>query len=298
MTDTSKTIRRVRAGAGVALALLIAGAATAAAPGGGERVVAFDERLFDGLGTVVVSQSPDIVYGRDVDYEAWPLAQVAARAFPDWKQLLAGDAVLILRAHGGYEPLMMFSDAFTGSAFVTRRIAGRTAGSPYDCWIEGGSKHCDLGYFLVWTDGFYPDRPQPWGITEIELVDFAAAFGNTVPRSDDSQVLAGFEAWKHYCIECHRVNFEGGSKATDHVVRGGPLTRELLAFFVRDYRRANPASWMPDFSNILGERDIDALYRYLSHMYRHHNVCSGTRPDPRCPESRAQGHPPAADAAD
>jgi len=247
------------------------------------RVAALDDALLDGLQTVVVSQSPDTVYGHDVDYEAWPMARIVTHAFPDWKRLVARDAVLILRSHGGYEPLMMFGEALTGEAYVTRRIAGRSADAPYDCWTEGGSEHCDLGRFLVWTDGRYPERPQPWGLRELVVVDFVDAFGLAIPDSEDREVQQGFDLYKQYCIECHRVNFQGGRKATDHVVRDMKVSREALAFFVHQYRRVNPATYMPDYGEILDARDIDRLHAYLEHMFEHQNVCDRNPPDSRCP---------------
>lgn len=246
------------------------------------RVVSLDAGLFEDLHTVIVAQHPDVVYGRNVDYEAYPLAELLAVAFPDWKRLLAEDAVLILRASGGYEPIMLFSDAFQGKAYVAVRIAGRDDEEPYDCWTEGGEEHCDLGYFLIWTDGFYPDRPQPWGTYELEVVRFENAFGDTIPLTDDERVQEGYALYKQYCIECHRINGQGGGKATDHVIRGGPVTPELLEFFLTSYRKANPASYMPDFSEVLSAGDIEALYRYLSHMSTEQNRCLIEPADPRC----------------
>ena len=246
------------------------------------RIVVLEPGLFSDLHTVVVSQHPDVVYGRDVDYEAYPLAELLVAAFPDWKRLLADDAVLILRASGGYEPIMLFSDAFQGKAYMAVRIAGRGGGDPYDCWTEGGEEHCDLGYFLIWTDGLYPDRPQPWGTYELEVVRFEDAFGDTIPLTDDIRVQQGYVAYKQYCIECHRINFQGGGKATDHVIRSGPISLEVLEFFLTSYRKTNPASYMPDFSDVLSPGDIDALYRYITHMSTAQNRCLAEPPDPRC----------------
>jgi mono/diheme cytochrome c family protein len=279
----TSTLESVAAGLLAVLALTAAGSVAVAGEAETGRVAALDDALLDGLQTVVVSQSPDTVYGHEVDYEAWPMARIVTLAYPDWKQLVARDAVLILRAHGGYEPLMMFSKALTGEAYVTRRIAGRSADAPYDCWTEGGSEHCDLGRFLVWTDGRYPERPQPWGLRELVVVDFVDAFGRAIPDSDDPQVREGFELYKQYCIECHRVNFQGGRKATDHVVRDVKVSRESLAFFVHQYRRVNPATYMPDYRGILDGGDIDRLHAYLAHMFEHQNVCDRRPPDPRCP---------------
>ncbi|MEO1203944.1 MAG: cytochrome c [Pseudomonadota bacterium] len=261
----------------LAVALLLA-----AVPAGAQ-VVTLDDALFAGLQPVTVAQTPDVVYSKDVRYTAYPLAQVLVEAYPDWKRLIERDAVLIMRASGGYEPFMLFSEAFAGRAFVAVSLAGRMPDDPYDCWTEGGEQHCDLGYFVIWTDGLYPDRPQPWGTYELEVVRYEDAFGDTIPVSDDAAVHAGYTLYKQYCIECHRINFQGGRKATDHVVRGAPLTRELLDFFVRDYRKANPATYMPDFGEVLSAEQVDALYRYIRHMSENQNLCRDADRDPRCP---------------
>jgi len=246
-------------------------------------VVSLTEEVFAALHPVVVHQAADAVYSTSIDYSAYPLAELLANVYPDWKRLIDDEAVLVFRASGDYEPFMLFSEAFVGTAYVATRIAGRGTEAPYDCWTEGGEEHCDLGYFLIWTDGNYPDKPQPWGIREIAVARFESAYGDTMPRTDDPQVQAGYAAYKQYCIECHRINFQGGGKATDHVVRGGPVTLDLLEFFLHRYRKLNPASYMPDFSGVLDSDETAAIYRYISHMSAEQNLCRGEPADSRCP---------------
>ena len=249
----------------------------------GNNVVSLGHGALAELHPVIVNQANDAVYSRNVDYVAYSLAEVLAKFYPDWKRLINNEAVLVFRASGDYEPFMLFSEAFLGTAYLATQIAGRSAERPYDCWTEGGEEHCDLGYFLIWTDGNYPDKPQPWGVHELEVVRFESAYGETIPRTPDPEVQAGYAAYKQYCIECHRVNFQGGGKATDHVIRGGPLTLESLRFFLHRYRQLNPASYMPDFSGVLSDHETAAIYRYIRHMSDEQNLCHGEPRDPRCP---------------
>lgn len=231
-----------------------------------ERIVTLDDKLLAGLHQVIVSQTPDIVFNRDLNYSAYPLSEVLIKAFPDWKELLAQDAVLIMRATGGYAPQMAFSDGFSGRAFIATNIEGRPTDQPYDCWQEGGEEHCDLGYYFIWTDGNYPERPQPWGTYELEVVQFEDVYGKIIPQTKDEVVLSGFETYQKYCLECHRINDLGGSKGTEHAQRPAPLQLETLKFFIFEYRKNNPSTYMPDFSEILKEKDANELMAYIDFM--------------------------------
>ena len=249
-----------------------------------KRVIQLSDPLFEGLHQVVVRQSKDAVYKKSVEYEAYPFNEVLIKAFPDWKDLLSEDAQLILRAVGDYAPVMSFADGFSGRAFLATKIAGRTREKPYDCWTEGGNEHCDLGYFLIWTDGIYPDRPQPWGTFELEVVQFEEIYKDAIPNVDASRVAAGFKLYRKYCIECHQVNFTGGGKATEHVVRPVALDQNTLNFFLFQYRNANPVTYMPDFNGILTEDEAEQIFAYLDHMFQHQNICQLNPRDSRCTE--------------
>jgi len=233
-----------------------------------KRLVSLNKELLKGLHKVVVVQAPDPVYKRNVAYEAYPLSEVLTKAYPDWKELIANDAMLIMRATGDYTPMMSFSDGFSGRAYLATNIAGRSKDNPYDCWTEGGEEHCDLGYFLIWTDGFYPERPQPWGTYEMEVVQFEEVYADAIPNTDDEKVNAGFNLYRKYCIECHRVNDAGGSKATEHVARDIPLQQNTLEFFLFQFRKNNPSTYMPDFSDILTKNDAEKIMAYIDYMSR------------------------------
>ena len=230
-------------------------------------IVPLNDTLFQNLHKVQVSQEPDAVFKRDIIYDAYPLSAVLIEAFPNWKSLINEDAVLLMRATGGYEPQMAFSDGFSGRAFVATNIYGRPADDPYDCWEEGGEEHCDLGYYFIWTDGFYPERPQPWGTYELEVVSFEEIYAKVIPETDHKPILQGFESYRKYCLECHRINDLGGSKGTEHVQRSAKLDQKTLDFFLFEYRKSNPATYMPDFSEILTTEQAAEILAYLDFMY-------------------------------
>lgn len=246
------------------------------------KTVQLEEGFLDGLHKIVVKQTEDVVFKKEVDYEAYPLSEVLIKAFPGWKDLLAADAMLVMRASGGYAPQMPFSEGFSGRVFLATNIAGRGEENPYDCWMEGGKEHCDLGYFIIWTDGYYPERPQPWGTYELEVVQFEKAYADAIPHSEATAIAGGFELYRKYCIECHRVNFVGGSMGTEHVVREFPLDQEVLDNFVFQFRKNNPATFMPDFNDILTKTDTESILAYLDHMNQHQNICQKLPDDPRC----------------
>ena len=251
-------------------------------------VVKLERPLFDGISKVIVRQNPDAVYHRDVSYEAYPLSEVLIKAYPDWKQLLQQDAVLVMRAVGGYEPQMPFSDAFSGRVYLATNMLGRGPEQPYDCWMEGGEEHCDLGYFVIWTDGFYPERPQPWGTFEFEVVMFEEAFGDAIPNTDAPLVLEGFAKYRQYCLECHQINFVGGNKATEHVARPISLDQKALNYYLFNYRKHNSMTYMPDFNDKLSLDDAEEIMAYLDHMQQNQNICNLHPEDPRCAELNSE----------
>ena len=247
-------------------------------------VVPLTDSLFQGMKQVVVSQEEDVVFKRPMQYQAYAFNEVLIRAFPNWKELLQEDAVLIMRAPGDYAPQMPFSDAFSGRVYLASQKVGGTEEQPYDCWEEGGEEHCDLGYFVIWTDGYYPDRPQPWGTYELEVVDFTSAYAAAIPNTNEQLVQEGFTTYRQYCLECHRVNFAGGIKATEHVVRKVPLERPLLEHFLFRFRKYDATTYMPDYNGILDSVDVDRIFAYVDFMSREQNACENAPQDERCVE--------------
>jgi cytochrome c2 len=246
------------------------------------RIVTLNEELFEGLHKVHVTQTPDLIYKRDVDYDAYPLSEVLIKAFPNWKSHVANNAMLIMRSSEGQTPVMAFSEGFSGRAFLATNFVGRGADKPYDCWKEGSIEYCDLGYFMIWTDGLFPERPQPRSTTELEVVQFEEAFKSVIPDTESEQVHAGFSLYRKYCIECHRVNFLGGTLATEHVARTVPVGKKLLDYYLFQFRDSLPSTYMPDFNGILDNRDADGIAAYLDYMNKHQNICDITPLDSRC----------------
>ena len=59
-------------------------------------VVSLTEEVFAGLHPVVVHQPADVVYSTSIDYSAYPLAELLAHVYPDWKRLIDNECSVSL----------------------------------------------------------------------------------------------------------------------------------------------------------------------------------------------------------
>jgi cytochrome c2 len=54
-----------------------------------------------------------------------------------------------------------------------------------------------------------------------ELVKFTDLFANSIPPADSSeQIQTGFLSTREFCMNCHKVNGDGGKKAPDLIQAG------------------------------------------------------------------------------
>ena len=225
------------------------------------------EDLFENLPVVRVWQERDILYNQPILYEAVPLDSLLKAAFPDIKDYAERDYTLVLRAKGGYEPIISLDAAMSGKAFVVRSIVGLDTEEGYPCWREAGQINCNPEYFVIWTDGYYPERPQPWGLFEVQLMPAQFLSQAIAPKDNSPEVSRGYTTYLKYCIECHNIGGVGGGVATDHAVRNRPVDRNLLRFFLFEFAERSPETSMPDFSGVLEQQDVSELQKYLKHMF-------------------------------
>jgi cytochrome c2 len=81
----------------------------------------------------------------------------------------------------------------------------------------------ELGpFYLVWDNINNPElRAEgasgwPYQVVAIDLIDFSDRFPNTAPpKNSGDEVKNGFIAFRKYCMTCHSINGEGGTKSVE-----------------------------------------------------------------------------------
>lgn len=74
----------------------------------------------------------------------------------------------------------------------------------------------------------------------------------------------GYESFKGYCLSCHKVNGEGGSKGPDLSKIGAYRNKEWLAKWIRNPKSIKPNTKMPTLN--LSEKRIEDISEYLSSL--------------------------------
>jgi mono/diheme cytochrome c family protein len=184
-----------------------------------------------------------------------------------WKRSQTADYLVELVAADGYRataPLALLLQ-HENEGLVAFRDAVRPRAHPWATFAAGKQRITPAPFYLVWTRR---DRRLPWPyqLTEIRLVESAAAFAAAVPR--DPSALGGFELFRANCIACHSINLVGGAVGPELNVPRNVLEYwppELFASYVR-----NPASFrfrarMPSFEALSGD-ELRAIERYLAAM--------------------------------
>lgn len=127
-------------------------------------------------------------------------------------------------------------------------------------------------FYLVWTG---PDQipakgyPWPWQVTGVKMAVLEDEYPKALPKGaePDSDVVRGWNTFRHSCISCHAMSGAGGTLGPDlNEPRG--ITRyqkkSFLKSFIKkasSYRRTK----MPDFDD-LQSSDLTDLMSYFDHM--------------------------------
>lgn len=98
----------------------------------------------------------------------------------------------------------------------------------YEGWLaygfaDGSSFKTDheLGPFaLVWDTRKFPRQKVlgsvPYQVSSLDLVDFGKRFARVLPPAGSKpDVQRGFEAFRHTCLSCHKMNGQGGDRGVD-----------------------------------------------------------------------------------
>jgi len=137
-------------------------------------------------------------------------------------------------------------------------------------------KLVDLGpFWLIWNNITYPELKAsvsyawPWQLAGFELVKFADLFANSIPPADSSeQIQTGFLSTREFCMNCHKVNGDGGKKAPDLIQAGlvANNTNERIKELITNINVA-PVSGMV-LRDELSNRDqvADDIIAYLKAM--------------------------------
>lgn len=197
-------------------------------------------------------------------YRGLPTAPLLDQVFgPDWKR---ADHVLFT-CSDGYQASV---PAALLGAEPSRLAFALADGSPF---VLTDGKKVPLGpFYLVWDKGAdkaLSSYVWPYQVTGVTLIVFAEQFPRTAPPPDSSEAVArGYRAFATYCLTCHQVNGEGGTKAVD---LASPVkvtdywSEEYLKRLIDDPLTVRGNATMPPLKAELPDRQqtIDDLVAYL-----------------------------------
>jgi mono/diheme cytochrome c family protein len=142
-----------------------------------------------------------------------------------------------------------------------------------------GDEFVKLGpFYLIWDDIKFPEVLKigavdwPYQITTIDLIDFSDRFPNMAPPENSSDdVKNGFIAFRTYCMSCHTINGEGGTKAQElnYPVSITEYFKEpWLKKWINNPRTIRYNSTMPALDPNLEDREriIENIISYLKVM--------------------------------
>ena len=262
----------------VALAVAVSAAAQT---GNNEEMMALASQKIDidheifkhyGIEPVEITRDFDPAWKREVRMLAYPLDEFVRKAVEDFDKKLAEDAELMAYSFTGYAPILPLEHTQWGTGYIAFQEVGRPADDPWPAFMEGKVERENIGFYMVWTDGYYPERVEPWGLETLYVLPYAAKYRDALPDEQDERAMAGFEVFKTYCIECHSMNLAGGATAPElnlpmNVLefRDPGTTREYIA----NRPKFRARSTMPDYSETLSEEQLSDLMYYLSAMQAH-----------------------------
>ena len=133
-------------------------------------------------------------------------------------------------------------------------------------------------YYLIWDnkkDAYLKmlgASDWPYQVTTFDLIKFADHFPKMAPPpASSASVKRGFEGYREFCMTCHMVNGEGGSKAMD--LNSPKSVTEYhdevwLKKWISDPTRIRPETRMPALNRNLPDRDklITDIITYLKAM--------------------------------
>lgn len=152
----------------------------------------------------------DPLIGTTVEYQGIPLKTLMRDIYGEtWPAL---DELLITCADG-YQPSLPARELEQFEAYL---VFARTDGTPFTFLKK--NQPVELGpFYLVWR-GNAVSGSAVWSyqMVAMEPISFADRFPRLAPPEDSGPlVMEGFKTFRHYCVNCHQINGQGGNLSVE-----------------------------------------------------------------------------------
>lgn len=180
----------------------------------------------------------DPVENREKTFRAIPTNAVLDKVYgTDWHN----KEEMVAAALDGYESTISVSRFLKYNSFIAYEDVNR----PQFVLVKASdAKLVELGpFWLVWDNINQPDLKAwvsygwPYQLGSISFAKTAERFANSVPPKDSPEnVRRGFEDAREFCMNCHKINGDGGSKGPELIKTGdvAKLSKEKLRPMITD----------------------------------------------------------------
>jgi len=189
----------------------------------------------------------DPVENREKTFRAIPTNAVLDKVYgADWRNR----EEMVIAALDGYESAISVSRFLKYNSYIAFEDVNR----PQFILVKAADgKLVELGpFWLVWDNLNQPELKAwvsygwPWQMGSIDFTTTAKRFANSKPPEDSSEnVKRGFESTREFCMNCHKVNGDGGTKGPELIETGdvAEVSKEKLKQMITDLN-ATPATGM------------------------------------------------------
>jgi hypothetical protein len=180
----------------------------------------------------------DPVENREKTFHAIPTNAVLDKVYgTDWRN----KEEMVAAALDGYESVTSVSRFLKYNSFIAYEDVNR----PQFVLVKASdAKLVELGpFWLVWDNIQQPELKAwvsygwPYQLGSISFAKTADKFANSVPPKDSPEnVRRGFEDAREFCMNCHKINGDGGSKGPELIKTGdvAKLSKEKLRAMITD----------------------------------------------------------------
>jgi len=184
-------------------------------------------------------------------YQGWAVTDLLKAVYgKKWKS--AQD--ILFTCTDGYQPSIPVSRFGQHKAYLVFK-RDDVADFSVENKNEGGQKVTLAPFYLIWDNLHDPyikamgPHDWPYQLTTFDLIQFSERFPKMDPGERAStSVKRGFAYFREFCITCHKIEGEGGTKAMDLILPTPVIENrsdEWLANWIRDPHKINPVSQMP-----------------------------------------------------
>lgn len=213
---------------------------------------------------------------RLVKYRGYSFQRLLTAAYGDtWKK----QEEILFTCSDGYQPSVPVSRFLKQPAILAFE---RVGSSDFEITntLQGDEKVQVGPYYLVWDNATDPEKEikgangWPYQVEKVDLVRFSDRFPNmSPPATSSAKVLAGFDAFRAQCANCHSINGDGGLKGIDlnyPVSVTEYFKRKWLKQWILDPTKMRLKTAMPALNYGLKDRLTlaDNIVTYLETMAR------------------------------